>query len=337
MAYYRKMDGKWRVEVERNGVRKSRRFLTKREAELWAAEQEASIVNNSGKPSYDKTVADAVVRYLRDVSVNKATEKQEVRRLSAFVRNYPALANKLLADVTTADCADWRDARLKRVSAATVLREVHILSHMFKLAGREWGWMPKESPWKDMSRPKDAPPRSRRIAPVEVRRIVRAMGYATNRAPNNKTAEVAWAFLVALRTAMRSSEILGLTRDTVDLRRRVVTLHNHKTAASVGKREVPLTKHGVRLLGRLYAFAQEAGRVELFTVDSASKDALFRRYVRGLGIDGLRFHDTRAEALTRLARRVDVLTLSRISGHRDLHILSSTYYRESAADIAARL
>ncbi len=56
-----------------------------------------------------------------------------------------------------------------------------------------------------------------------------------------------------------------------------------------------------------------------------------------LGIDGLHFHDARAEALTRLSRRMDVLTLSRISGHSDLSILSNTYYRESAADIAARL
>ena len=51
----------------------------------------------------------------------------------------------------------------------------------------------------------------------------------------------------------------------------------------------------------------------------------------------LHFHDTRAEALTRLSRKVDVLTLARISGHKDLRILSNVYYRESAAEIAERL
>jgi hypothetical protein len=34
---------------------------------------------------------------------------------------------------------------------------------------------------------------------------------------------------------------------------------------------------------------------------------------------------------------VDVLTLSKISGHTDLRMLSSVYYRESAEDIAARI
>ncbi|MFP3656085.1 integrase, partial [Burkholderia sp. SIMBA_052] len=51
----------------------------------------------------------------------------------------------------------------------------------------------------------------------------------------------------------------------------------------------------------------------------------------------LHFHDSRAEALTRMSRKVDVMTLARISGHADLRILQRTYYRESAADIAARL
>jgi len=43
-----------------------------------------------------------------------------------------------------------------------------------------------------------------------------------------------------------------------------------------------------------------------------------------------------AEALTRLSRKVDILTLQRISGHIDINQLSA-YYRETPADIAKRL
>lgn len=318
-------------------MRKSKRFATRRAAELWAAEQEASLANNSGKAVFDKTVTDAVDRYIRDVTVKKATARQERVRLEAFLRNFPLLANKLLADVRAADCVDWRDARLRQVSPAFVRREMSVIAHVFKLAGREWGWMQRESPWRDVSRPKDSLPRQWRITPLEVKRVVRAVGCVSSKAPDSKTAEIAWAFMVSLRTAMRGSEILELRRDTVNLRQRVVTLASHKTAAHVGIRQVPLTRHGARLLAKLYQAAESEGREALFTVDAASKDALFRRYVRGLGIEGLHFHDARAEALTRLARQVDVLTLSRIGGHKDLRILSNTYYRESAADIAARL
>lgn len=51
----------------------------------------------------------------------------------------------------------------------------------------------------------------------------------------------------------------------------------------------------------------------------------------------LHFHDLRREALTRLAAKVDVLTLAKISGHRDLRILSSVYYRPSMQDVADRI
>jgi integrase len=96
-------------------------------------------------------------------------------------------------------------------------------------------------------------------------------------------------------------------------------------------REIPLTKHAVRLL------KPYMGRGNVFTVGSKSLDAMFRKARKALLIEDLHFHDSRAEALTRLARRVDVMTLARISGHKDLKLLLSTYYRESAEDIAARL
>ena len=46
---------------------------------------------------------------------------------------------------------------------------------------------------------------------------------------------------------------------------------------------------------------------------------------------------TRATALTLLARRVDVMTLARISGHKDLKTLLRVYYRETAEQISERL
>lgn len=54
-------------------------------------------------------------------------------------------------------------------------------------------------------------------------------------------------------------------------------------------------------------------------------------------IEGLTFHDARATALTHLARKVDALTLAKISRHKDLSLLSNVYYRETASQIAARI
>jgi integrase len=149
---------------------------------------------------------------------------------------------------------------------------------------------------------------------------------------------------------MRSGEILGLTRAAVNLETRVVRLDKHKTQHHTGRpRFVPITKQAARLLGVLCVAAenrQKTGKKpaenrqedeRLFTVTAASKDALFRRAVEQCGIVGMTFHDSRAEALTLLSRRVDLLTLQKISGHADINVLAASYYRESPEDVAARL
>ena len=48
------------------------------------------------------------------------------------------------------------------------------------------------------------------------------------------------------------------------------------------------------------------------------------------------FHDTRHLVITRLAKKLNVLDLARMVGHRDLRQLQ-IYYNESAEDMARRL
>ena len=50
----------------------------------------------------------------------------------------------------------------------------------------------------------------------------------------------------------------------------------------------------------------------------------------------LHFHDTRHEAITRLAKRLDVLELARVVGHRDPRSLM-IYYNETAEQLAKKL
>ncbi|WP_116140051.1 hypothetical protein [Paraburkholderia sp. BL27I4N3] len=78
-------------------------------------------------------------------------------------------------------------------------------------------------------------------------------------------------------------------------------------------------------------------REKCFSVSADSLSALFRKAKIALGIANLTFHDSRGEALTRLSKKVDVLTLSRISGIKNLKILMEHYYRETSEQIAARL
>ena len=146
-----------------------------------------------------------------------------------------------------------------------------------------------------------------------------------------------WAYMVSLHTALRSGEVLRMARSNVDLDRRVYRLDAHKTDAHVGVRHVPFTKRAAKLLRVLDDAAKKSGRDAYFTVSDGSRDTLWRKVRDRVMVSELHYHDSRAAALTWLARRYDVMTLAKISGHTDIQQLYSAYYRESAVDIAARL
>jgi len=328
MAHIRK-DGKvWRVQVEKKGVRKSASFSTKAEASGWAAREEAAILDSSRGKYPKKTLADTMHKYVDEVSSKKTGHRFEKLRLEALERDFPKLAGKVLSEITATDMADWRDARLKTVSSGTVQREINLLSNVFTKARDEWLWC-AATPFKGVERPGDNAARTRRITDAEVARILEQLNYTGT--VETKLQEVALAFLIALESAMRAGEILSLSAQRVNLETRVAVVPHKMQHLTKQEREIPLTREAAALIQKL------VDRKKFFTVSSGSLDTLFRKARKQALLEDLHFHDARAEALTRLSKRVDVLTLARISGHKDLKLLLGTYYRESAADIAARL
>ena len=330
MASIFKVASGWRAQVSRRGQRLTRVFATKAAAEKWALIQERALIDGEVDLWPRKSVQQALDRYADEVSPSKANPRAETLRLAAFARDYPLLARKTFHEFTPSDVAAWRDDRLSKVSSSAVQRDYGLLRHVWTLGVKQWRWCPS-NPWSSVKAPSGNPARDRLLGWREIRALLRRCGYRTGVRPRSAQEIVAWAFLVALRTAMRAGEVLGLTGQTVDLERRVVTLHTHKTARLVGKREVPLTPQAVRLLRVLHQDGP------LLPITGASLDALFRKMRDQLLIPDAHFHDARATALTHLARRVEVLTLARISGHRDLSLLMRVYYRESAEQISARL
>jgi len=328
MAHFYLLDsGRIRCQIALRGTRKSKTFATKGAARAWAAREEAALLDGTGSKWPAKTLGDAIKRYLREVTPNKGSAKSEAVMLNHTLTAYPLLCAKLLHSLSTEDLADWRDDRLKTVSGSTVIRYGASLRNLWTIAALEWAWCPRHSPWADLKFPTHNPARERINGWREVRVLLRRLNYVTGRAPDSVQEQVAYAWLIALRTAMRAKEVRQIAPNCTDLAARVVTLHNHKMKRLTGRaRHVPITKQAARLIACCPAF----------TVSAGSLDALFRKARDQSGLSGFTFHDSRATALTLLSRKVDILTLQRISGHRNIQQLAS-YYRESSAAIAARL
>lgn len=327
MGTIRKRGATWRAEVYRKGVRDSGTFPTRQEAADWIAQREVDLIvaTTPGKES--------LVQAIDHFEKMAPRSKADRLRLDALRRQ--EWARKPLADLTPADIAGWRDERAKVVKASTIRRELTGLRSVLEVARRELKWI-TVNPVKDVKRPPEPPARKRLISDAERDAMVAALGFDGATVETVKQ-ECAVVFLLALETAMRAGEILALTPADVSYKRRVAVLHTSKTGQG---RDVPLSTRAVELLKiaqakqLLHRRRDRSGRI--FHVDGPSLDAIFRRARKDAGLSGFVFHDSRATALTRLAKILQPLDLARMSGHSNLSELL-TYYREPAESIAERL
>lgn len=329
MATYRKRGSTWRAEIAKNGMRISGTFRSKAEAVAWATEKEAEVGRGGPVASVanNKTFADALRRYELEVAPTKRGERWEKLRLTIFLKL--EWAGERIGRVTPDHIAQWRDDRLKTVKGSTVNRELNLMSAVFERARREWKWL-RVNPVRDVVRPTNPRPRDRRITQAEEDRMLDQLGYKRGQAPVTLQQHLAAAFLFALETGMRQGEIVGLTWDRVYAKQRYVNLELTKNGDT---RNVPLSSAALRLIELQ---PKSCAEPRCFPIQSASADALWRKARTKAKVKDLKFHDSRHEAITRLAKKLDVLDLARMIGHRDPRSLM-IYYNATASELASRL
>lgn len=320
MASFRKRGQRWRVEVYRNGHRESETFASKQEAAQWALQREAEL---SGTRLPDKTLAAALARYRDEVSPSHKGVRWEELRLDVMARQ--PMARRLMAALSGPDIAGWRDARLQEVAPGTVAREMTLLRSVFEAARLDWGWI-RTNPMADVRKPRTPASRKRRISEDEVRRLTLACGLGDELEATTALQRTGLAFLFALETAMRAGEILGMRWE--DVGAKSVRLPRTKNG---DERIVPLSG---RARGILAVLPRCSGQV--FNLHAGSRDALWRDAVKATQIENIHFHDSRAEAIWRLSKKLDVMELARVIGHRNLSSLM-LYYQVTADELADRL
>lgn len=316
----RRGPSQFRATVRRKGLEPQRRtFATRQLADAWARSIESKI--DTGEPflapeAARTTLAEALDRYAREITPHKRGARQEASRIAQWRRH--ALAQRPLAAIRGVDLAQYRDERLQAVGAATVRLELAIISHLYKIARTDWGMEALRAPV--VRKPATPAPRERRLAPGEFERL-----------QAEADPELRAALVLAVETAMRRGELAGLQRQQIDRARRVVSLHTTKNGHP---RHVPLSPAALVALEALPARVD--GRIFAPGVEDRMTRG-FARLCKRLGIEGLRWHDLRREAISRLFERgFSIADVREVSGHRTLSQLA-TYTRGRAEEIAKRL
>jgi integrase len=135
--------------------------------------------------------------------------------------------------------------------------------------------------------------------------------------------QVAAMFLLSIETGIRLGEILSIRWP--DVSDKSVTLQETKNG---DRRSVPLSMKAREII----AARRNIDPDHVFTLTQAQASKAFQR----ASVNGVHFHDARSEAVTRLSKKLSVMDLARMIGHRDPRSLM-LYYSESADSIADRL
>ncbi len=315
----------FRVQICVLNVRDSKVFRTKREASAWASIRESEIRSEKSKPTGELfTLLDALRKYGKEVSPHKKGVVKERIRLQAFEDLLPC--HLMMSEVTPAVLAQWRDKRLQVVKPGSVLRDFSLLSNVFEVARREWGWI-KENPISDVRRPSSPPHRDRTITWSEIRLMLKAMHY-TRKPVRSVSHAVACSFLLALRTGMRAGELCSLPWEKV--------YPDYATVSGkTGIRNVSLTHQANRIIKQFYGWDETL----VAGIKPQTLDAMFRKYRKyrnKVGLSGFTFHDTRHTAATRIAQKIQVLDLCKLFGWKNPK-QALVYFNPTASDISKRL
>ena len=176
MASIRKRGNKYQVQVRRQGFAPVvKTFHTKQDAQEWARHMETKADRGdmpiSVKELSAHKVSDIIKRYRDEIVVKKRSCETETYMLNAFLKD--PISNLTFAQITKAHFATYRDKRSRTVKAATINRELGIISHAFNIAIHEWNMLIKINPLASLKKLKMNNARNRRLEPKEYLSILR--------------------------------------------------------------------------------------------------------------------------------------------------------------------
>jgi integrase len=329
MATIRELEsGKWQAQVRRRGMRPAvKSFNTKTDADRWARVLESEIDRGmfvDRAEAERATIGELIDRYLAEVTPHKKSARNDAQRLKFLKRHFGAYSPAALRPTHV---AAFRDARLKAgLSGSSVVKELNSLAHVLDVAIKDWGITLPSNPAKLVRRPPVARGRARRLLPGEESKLMAACEASNARM-------LAPIVRFAMATGMRMGEMLALEWRYVDMAQRVATLPDTKTGDA---RQVPLSSAALAAISSLPRHIKD-GRVFWTWARADSLKNAWRRAVKAAGIDDLRFHDLRHEAVSRLFELgLNPMEVAAISGHKTLQMLKR-YTHLRAAELVLKL
>lgn len=315
MAYIRKRLGKWQCVIRVKGKPPTTKtFLIKKDAKLWGKKTELHFFredNDIQKSDYP-LFKECLERYRDEVVIRKRSRIMETKLISYLLKE--SFVNYKLNFVDSRVVALYRDRALKTLKSSSVRRRLAIVSHMYTIAKKEWGYK-IENPVLNIRKPKSPESRNRRFTNDELTKLIKG---------NRTSPKLRLIIQIALETAMRQGEILRVKPEDINGNTLFIPI------AKTKPRTIPLTLKAMSLLNN----------AELpFNITGNALSKQFKKLCDHYEIEDAHFHDLRRQSLTNfmLERNLSVAETMMIAGHSDPKMLLRTYNNLRVEDVAKKL
>jgi len=314
----------YRVRIRRKGLQTiSKTFRRKSDAKKFVRSIETKIDEGTHLVSHEATkhtLSDAIERYILNVLPDKPkSQKKQTQQLGWW---HKELGHLKLSAISPAQIAEHRDKLSQGVTnrgfkrtPATVNRYLAALSHMFTIAVKEWGWI-DANPVSKVRKLKEARGRVRYLDDDERERLIKAC-------KNSPNPYLYVIVMLALATGGRRNEIIGLTRNDIDMKQKLITFYDTKNGAI---RSIPITGFAYNLLAqhlKVHSLHTNllfpSKRVKNQPIDIRKS---WDKAIRETKINDFRFHDLRHSSASYLAMNgASVPEIAEILGHKTLQMV----------------
>jgi integrase len=322
MASITQRNSSFRVRIYRKDLPAiTNTFPSKQEALKWARlievqlEQGTYVEETPQHPiRADISFSDAVEKYLETHGIHKANYRSESGILRILSKRW---SDRKLSSIVKQDVAQLKNDLYKLGRASSTINHyLNAISQLFKLANNEWGHI-IPNPTEGVARALEPSGRMKRLLPADEQLLLQFC----KRSCCKHLSEIV---IIASETGMRCGEILSMRWEDVDFTNRRVLLRRTKNGDS---RQVPLSTRAKDALESIYkpdeviVFPYQHWKMRRHFNTAVNKAKSAHKGVQN-PFTGLRFHDLRHEALSRLSDKgLNVIELAHISGHRTLSML----------------
>jgi len=257
---------------------------------------------------------DVVIPSFNEISSEYIHHQKEVKQIRSFSRSAQAVSHfselfgtKKLSEISASDIDSYKQIRLKNgIQLNTIVRDLGVIRNLFNYAYNRKKFFGR-NPVSESGLPQINDKKERILTTVEQVPLL-----------TKCTPELAALISFALNTGMRRDEVLFLKWEWVNLQEGLITLpHTH--TKSNKSRKVPINNVVRKIL--LEKKLQNDGNENVFHVSdtmSGSRTWLqraFRKACKQACIEGLRIHDLKHTAITRMVEAgIPLIDISKIVG-----------------------